>query len=74
MLMESPLIQELMAKRGHRYILKYLSLRLGPVPRDVTERIEGIMDDQKLDELTEISATCADWDELRAKLPETPGK
>src|SRR5919198_6056424 len=34
-MIESPLIQELMAERGHKYIMRVLEERFGSVPQDI---------------------------------------
>ena len=67
-MIESPLIQEIVAETNHRMILTFLRARFGPVPQDVTAAVQAIQDSQRLDELAELAARCPDLQSLRMRL------
>jgi hypothetical protein len=67
-MIESPLIQELMAQRMHKAILRFLSGRFGSVPLDIQTTLQSIQDDARLDELVEWAARCPDLDAFRIRL------
>ncbi len=67
-MIESPLIQELLAERMHKGILKVLESRFGSIPQDLAIALQTIQDEAKLDELVVIAATCHDLDAFRARL------
>ncbi len=69
-MIESPLIQELMAERSHKHILLLLAARFGPVPQDLVKVLQNIQDEQRLDELGAWAGLCADLPAFRARLTE----
>jgi hypothetical protein len=64
-MIESPLIQELLAERMHADILMVLESRFGPVPRRLRSSIRDVTDEQKLTELVKLAACCHDLKEFR---------
>jgi hypothetical protein len=77
MMIESPLIQELVAEEAgkrictslHTGIATLLQARLGPVPADVDARLRAIQDEPVLQHLIVQAGTCPDFDAFRAQLP-----
>ena len=67
-MIESPLIQEVLAERMHRAIASVLLRRFGTVPHDVLAQLKLILDDVKLDELTFWAGECPDLDSFRTRL------
>jgi hypothetical protein len=67
-MIESPLIQELMAQNGHEYILTFLEGRFGTVPPELVVQLRSILDEQKLRELSRFAAQCPDLEAFRAKI------
>ena len=67
-MIESSLIQELMAERMHKAILRVLADRFGPVPQDVRELLHAIQDEQQLDDLNVWAGRCSDVDAFRDRL------
>ena len=67
-MIESPLIQELMAERSHKHILSLLADRFGPVPQDITTALQSIQDEQRLDALVVWAGRCADLEAFRTRL------
>jgi hypothetical protein len=67
-MIESPLIQELLAERMHEGILNVLEVRFGPVPQHVAVAVEGIQDDGRLKELLKFAAGCVDLNAFRTRL------
>jgi hypothetical protein len=67
-MIESPLIQELMAQRMHKDILRVLAARFGPVPPEIVAALQAIVDETKLDALVEWAATCPDLEAFRTRL------
>jgi hypothetical protein len=54
---ESPLIQELLAERMRKLILRVLSHRFGSVPLDIRTTLQGIHDEIRLEDLLVKGAT-----------------
>jgi predicted transposase YdaD len=71
-MIESPLIKEMMAKSAaqalQKSILRFLERRFGPVPEDVAVTVRTIYEENKLDELAEVAAYCPDVQAFRASL------
>ncbi len=57
-MIESPLIQELVAERAHKDILRFLAGRFGPVPHEIAATVQSIQDETKLDELVDWASRC----------------
>ena len=66
---ESPLLKRMLAGVTHRLILAILKDRFGKVPRDVTRRLDKILDEKKLTNLNILAATCPDLEAFRQALP-----
>jgi hypothetical protein len=69
-MIESPLLQEILAAPMHKTIVKILEARLGPVPQDIVSALQVVQDDTKLDDLIGFAATCPRLDAFRARLQE----
>jgi hypothetical protein len=71
-MIESPLIEELMAQSWqdafHQAIVGSLESRFGSVPPDVAAAIRLIADKHKLAELNRVAATCHDLEAFRAAI------
>ena len=61
-MIESPLIQEIVAEALHENILEVLRSRFGEIPPDVESRLRSVLDQGRLTELTRSAATCPDLD------------
>lgn len=76
MIMESPIMQELVAvknaERMHRAIIRCLQRRFGTIPDDVRAQIAIVANDDRLDDLTFAAGTCADLDTFRQQLANPP--
>jgi hypothetical protein len=67
-MIESPLLQEFVAKRLHDAIEGFLKGRFGSVPRDVARLLRDVVDERKLNRLSVIAGKCADMDAFREAL------
>jgi hypothetical protein len=67
-MIESPLIQEVLAEHMHKAIVKVLEIRFGLVPSDVEVRLQAIQEEEKLDDLNTFAATCSNLGEFRKRL------
>jgi hypothetical protein len=67
-MIESPILQKMMAKTRHETILVVLKARFGAVARDVTRLLREILDERKLTKLAEVAATCPDLQAFREAL------
>jgi hypothetical protein len=71
-MIESPLIQEMMAKKEaetmHKAIVAVLEERFGPVPEDITAALTLVVDEDRLRGLVRQAARCADLNAFRASL------
>jgi hypothetical protein len=67
-MIESPLIQEMMAQRSHKAILAFLEVRFKTVPTEIARKLESIVDEQKLDDLARFAAECPDLEAFRLRL------
>jgi hypothetical protein len=68
-MIESPLIQELMAKRVHKAIHRVLRARFGDVPPEITSALQTVLEDDQLDELVDWAARCPDLEAFGSRLP-----
>ena len=77
-MLESPLIQEIVTKETtrvrHRYILSFLEGRFGPIPPDLVAAIQSIEAESQLDKLVKFAAKCPDLDAFRARLRSGAGR
>ncbi len=60
MLLESPIIQEIMARGSHELILDLIKDRFGPVSRPVAKQLRAVIDEKKLRQLNRLAAKCPD--------------
>jgi hypothetical protein len=67
-MIESPLLQKMMANRVHDVIRAVLKARFGAVPRDVTRLLQDVLDDKKLTALSVLAAQCPDLEAFREAL------
>jgi predicted transposase YdaD len=57
-MIESPLIQELVAEARHKDILKLLNKRFGEVPADLVNLVRSVVKERKLDLLFDLALDC----------------
>ena len=67
-MIESPVLQELLAERMHQVLLRILEVRFGLVPPDVEAALRAVMDDDRLQELVAVAASCPDLETFRQQL------
>jgi hypothetical protein len=67
-MIESPLLQKMIAEKLYEAILEALKARFGTVPRDVNRLLREILNERKLTKLTGIAAKCKDLDAFREAL------
>jgi hypothetical protein len=67
-MIESPLLQKMIAESRHEGILDLLKARFGTVPRDVTRHLREILDDKKLRRLNVLAGQCPDLQSFREGL------
>jgi hypothetical protein len=65
---ESPLINELLAESKHASILTILKARLGVVPSELAASLRTIYDLDKLDDLIACSAVCENLDNFQIQM------
>ena len=69
-MIESTLIQGLLAERSHKHILRLLTKRFGFVPVDVKAAVEKVQEEDRLDEVVDWAVSCPDLEAFRARLTE----
>jgi hypothetical protein len=67
-MIESHLIQELLAETRHEDILRFLSARFGSVSDEIARQVRAVREPQTLDDLVKYAAQCSDLDAFRARL------
>ncbi len=67
-MLESPMLQKMIAQRIHELILDVLKDRFGTVPRDVTRRLREVLDEDKLRHLNRVASRCPDLAAFREAL------
>ncbi len=67
-MIESPLIQELIAENSQKHIVRFLTARFGTVPQEIVTALRNIQDEQRLDSLVEWAGLCPDLEAFRARL------
>jgi hypothetical protein len=67
-MIESPVLQKIIAETTHEYILDLLKDRFGTVPRDVIRHLRQITDEQKLRRLLLLASKCPDLAAFREAL------
>jgi hypothetical protein len=69
MIIESPLIQEILAENLQETILKLLQAKFGPVPPEVGAKVRDIQDVERLQQVNLSAGVCTDLNAFRAQLP-----
>jgi hypothetical protein len=64
-MIESPVLQKLIAERFHSVILDVLKDRFGSIPRDVTRHLGAILDEKRLRKLILLAGKCPDLQAFR---------
>jgi hypothetical protein len=67
-MIESPVLQRLIAETRRKDILAFLAARFGPPAEDLRAALQIIEDETKLDELVESAASCPDLEAFRARI------
>ena len=67
-MIESPLLQKMIAENLHEAIQEALKARFGTVPRDVTRLLRAILNERKLKRLNGVAAKCPDLEAFREAL------
>jgi hypothetical protein len=68
-MIESPLINQIVAEARQEDILKFLQARFDSVPDDVSERLRAVRGEKKLVALIKHAARCRDINAFRKRLP-----
>ncbi len=67
-MIESPVLREFVAEQIHRVISRILSARFGQIPHELVEDLEKIEDPRRLEDLSELAATCPSLQAFRSEL------
>jgi predicted transposase YdaD len=67
-MIDSPLIREIIAESKQETILQVLEARFGAIPPEVTKRLRTIRREKKLKELINLAAVCKRLEEFRDHL------
>jgi hypothetical protein len=67
-MIESPLIQELLAKNTQGLIEDALAARFGAVPRELKKQLRRVMNLKQLKKLTRFAVTCPDMEAFQDRL------
>lgn len=67
-MIESPLIQELLAERMQDDIVTVLETRFQSVPADLKQLLKSVQDEARLQQLVKCAASCSDIESFRAEL------
>ena len=67
-MIESPLLQKVIAESIQQDILEFLKARFDTVPRDVTRLLRAELKEKKLRKLVALAARCPDMDAFREGL------
>jgi hypothetical protein len=67
-MIESPLITELLAKRTQENILKVLKRRFGKLPHEIATRLRAVVREKELDDLLGLAADCPSLEAFRERL------
>ncbi len=71
-MIESPLIREIVAESSHKHILKFLVTRFGPVPPELAAEVRSILDETVLDAVVELAASSPDLEHFGAGVRAIP--
>jgi len=67
-MIESPLIQELVAQTQHKAIVRVLRNRFAHVPPEIVVKLKTVLNEDKLNELLDFAVACPDVESFRLKL------
>ena len=67
-MIESPVLQELLAETRHRDILRVLGARFGAVSPEIADSLRSIQDQAKLDDIVDWASRCPSLDAFRTRL------
>jgi hypothetical protein len=67
-MLESPVLQKLIAETKHDYILKLLQSRFGSLPKETVAHVRRIRKEKRLDVLFELAMECKSLEEFQEKL------
>jgi hypothetical protein len=67
-MIESPVIERLLAKTRRKDILEVLKERFHTVPRDITTRLDSAVKEKELLQLLRLAVTCPSLDEFKEGL------
>jgi hypothetical protein len=67
-MIESPLIQEIVARTKQEAIMLFLEGRFGSVPVDVAMQVNEILEQERLRDLVRYAARCPDLEVFRTHL------
>ena len=59
-MIESPLIQDLIAERTYHYLVTVLETRFGTIPLELVTALRAVTDEKKLSELFRLATSCSD--------------
>ena len=71
-MIESPLIQEIVAESRHKEILKFLAIRFGPLPAGLPAELGQILDESVLDLIVDLAASCSDIGQFETAMRAIP--
>ncbi len=71
-MIESPLIREIVAESSHKHILKFLVTRFGPVPPELAAEVRSILDETVLDAVVELAASSPNLEHFGAGVRAIP--
>jgi predicted transposase YdaD len=67
-MIESPVLQRVLAENSHKMILAALETRFGTVPADISTAVRAILDGERLEQLIRVAAGCPNLDAFREQL------
>jgi hypothetical protein len=66
------LLREYAARRSHKHILKFLTIRFGPVPPELEAELKAMLDESVLDAIAGLAASCSNLEEFQAEMRAIP--
>jgi hypothetical protein len=67
-MIESPVLQGLLAENTQKTILGFLEERFGPVPPEISTVLTAITNSDQLQRLARVAARCSDLEAFRQQL------
>jgi hypothetical protein len=67
-MIESPVLQELLAWRMHKDIQRVLQRRFGALPAEVASKLQSIQEENRLDALLDWAVDCPDLNAFQQRL------